>query len=145
MPKTPKARSIPKRGPHKPPTPTPKPLPTAGSRLIRLPAGVLSVPAIRRRFHSPISPLLTFSQITTWPATASATVECRSVSYFILTPSVPLADSRKTIVSNQSGGDIDESGRTAAQLKKVALLRFRILERALRQLGPRWISFETCS
>ena len=33
-------------------------------------------------------------------ASASATVEDRSVSYFILTPCVPLADSRKTIVSN---------------------------------------------
>src|SRR5580704_18012333 len=37
------------------------------------------------RAHSPISPPLTFSQIERCPATASATVENRSVSYFILT------------------------------------------------------------
>ena len=58
------------------------------------------------RAHSPISPLLTFSQIERCPASASATVEYRSVSYFILTPCVPSADSRKTILSNQSGGSI---------------------------------------
>ena len=46
------------------------------------------------RAHSPISPLLTFSQIERCPASASATVEYRSVSYFILTPCVPSADSR---------------------------------------------------
>jgi hypothetical protein len=31
-------------------------------------------------------------------------LEWRSVSYFILTPCVPSTESRKTIVSNQSGG-----------------------------------------
>src|ERR1700730_9988253 len=60
------------------------------------------------RFHSPISPPFSFSQTTTWPARASGSVEYRTVPYSIFFPRSPLADSRETNVSNQSGGPVPE-------------------------------------